>query len=443
MYRPPSVYTSNVTKTSSKDVFWEASEIGEWFVPLRLLLYLFCWPSPARRRRRAIGSPHYSTGMPVLHPTGPGIYASLHCNGMTIVLCVLQFTYFSYDETEVVAMPPGDERWRRLIGRRYRSFASAAQEVHNLVFGTRCDYMRAFYVYCIPRVVDPRIISQTDFGYDRSSSILAAAPFFEAHVQTHFDIKRVADGTPGGCWQPISNLRPAIALDRSAVALPELITMADRLRVQSDFSAALRAAGGSVHHRKIPRLVREFEGGKRARGDSNQGRADSSSASSGSKKRKQRLSDKAGTVVWERDIDAAIAAGRAPAAYIVRDCRKEAPQVASASPKVLLVEPLPVGSAQAVWIHVADLAPMEEHLPIVWHDVRDSVAGTGAAALNEFDKFLECVFMEHHARHATHLTCNELWLDIMRHAGQAVNEQPAFVCDGRWHGRVADGTGGR
>ena len=359
-----------------------------------------------------------------------GIHASLHRDGITITLRVLEYTYFSFDETEVVSMPRGEERWQRLIGRRYHSFASAAQEAHVLVFGTRCDYMRAFHVYCVPHAVHPRLPTQMDYSSDRCSNILAVASHVEAHAHTRIEVRPFADGTVTASWRPIGMLRPAISLAHEPVAVAELNALVVSARAEREREAAARAVGDRANRPKPPRHERADKDRKRPRDEPGDGtRPDSdcrgSSSSAVAKKPKYRLSDKPGTVVWERDVDAAIAAMRAPMAYIVRESRKEEPRVPGGSPKVLLVEPLPVGSRNAEWIHASELASMEEHVPRIWHCEGGRVTDSPIRAAIE--QAVERAFVEHHRSHATHLTRETLWNGIMRVAGKPTGA-PAFAC---------------
>ena len=379
--------------------------------------------------------------MPVLlQPSGQssanvGIHASLHRDGMTITLRVLQYTYFSFDETEVVAMPvhSSEARWQLLVGRRYATFASAAQETHVLVFGTRCDYMRAFYVYCVPLAVDPRLPVTVDFGNDRSSNILAVAPHIEAHAHSRFEVRPFADGTPTASWRPIGSLRPAISLERTSGAITELDAMAASARAEEERKAAMRVAGYIVHPSKPPGYTRNPASGKRPREERQETGQDASSCSSSSshlraKQPKYRLSDKPGMIVWERDLEAALAAQRAPVAYVVRNSRKEEPREVGGSPKVLLVEPLPVGSRAASWIHASELASMEEHLPRIWHDMRALCAN--AALRAAIETAAEHAFTEHHRDHASFLTGEALWNRLMRTAGKPVGAPPSLSYTG-------------
>ena len=41
---------------------------------------------------------------------------------------------------------------------------------------------------------------------------------------------------------------------------------------------------------------------------------------------------------------------------------------------MLLVEPLPEGSAPAEWVHSSGLSSMEAGLPRIWHDLRPRVS---------------------------------------------------------------------
>ena len=376
--------------------------------------------------RQFIGeSARHRTAMPVLLPCSvtlpgttlppTGIFVSLHRDGLTITLCIREYTYFAFGETEVVVMPHGDERWQRLVRRRYPTLSGAAQEAHVAVFGTRCNYMKDFHAYCVHHAVDFGLpdhinsgcdndIAKRDEMRDQRSYILAAAPHIEAHLRTRIEVRPVSDGTPRASWKPVCMLFPAIALSRERVALEELKAIASSARGTQDRKRPRDVPRGEMHYRSES----ESRGG----------------SSSVAKRPKYRLKDKPGTIVWERNPEAVLREKRAPIAYIVRECRIEAPRVRGGTPKVLRVEPLPVGSALEKWIHASELAPMEEQLPLIWHYMRERV--TDPTHRLAIEDAVERGFTMHHRDHANHLTREQLWNMIMRTAGKPQGA-PVFV----------------
>ena len=399
-----------------------------------------------------------------LPPTA--IVAWYHRDGMYITLCVTKHTYFSFDETVVLAMPPGQDRWKNLVGRRFSSFAQAAQETHSSVFGARCNYMRDFYVWIVPHSVDPRLSSDLFMGSTRQTCILAIEPHIDAHVCSRVEARPARDVY--GRWWPIGALRPAISLERAEHAATELKAMAAREHEQTRSTLARTGHGNGA---KLP--MHERERLRKLSGESSSAAAPVSqptalagphlvadvlataaprpppqvsmsgakrpaeaalaaaaprppqASASGAKKPKYRLTFKNGTIVWERNLDIAIKEGRAPRAFIVCDSRMEQRRVAGESPKVLLVKPLDAPSTEeGSWVHAADLAPIEEQLPRIWHARANEPSlrvATEAAVAR--------AFAEHHRDHGTHLDAAAMWASLMRTAGQPT-ELPAFLLSG-------------
>ena len=248
-------------------------------------------------------------------------------------------------------------------------------------------------------------------------------------MQTKIEVRAVADGTPGASWQCVGTLRPAIALSREAVALDELNAMVISARTVGMYPTKRGADERGAEEKKRPRhaagggpsRLDAFCGPSSAAGGSS---TPAASAAPQTKRPKYRLTDKPGTVVWARDLEAALARRCAPTAYVVLEMRKEEPRVPGESPKVLHVEPLPIGSAHSEWIRAPDLASMEEQLPRIWHDLRPRI--TEAAVLLATEEAVGHAFRRHHVDHGAHMSLEALWAQAMRVAGRPV-DAPAFL----------------
>ena len=78
-------------------------------------------------------------------PTMPTMYATLHrYGGRVCTLAMHEYSWWTLGRTEIFAMPHAH---RALEHKVFATFAAAAQYVHQVMFGTRTDYMRSFNVY--------------------------------------------------------------------------------------------------------------------------------------------------------------------------------------------------------------------------------------------------------------------------------------------------------